>query len=81
MSHCNMAVVEMSWGVTRLDLCFRGSLCLQGGEYNIRGQECESRSRQEMVHGGVDMGRRQKWKQVEGFRTYSDDRTKSLLMD
>lgn len=45
-----------------------------------------------MVHSGVDMGRRQRWKHVDlehiqiqdifrfGFRTYSGGRTKSLLM-
>lgn len=34
---------------------------------------------EEMVHSGVDLSRRQKWKQVRRFRTYFGDRAKNLL--
>lgn len=36
-------------------------------------------SKQEMVHIGADLSRRQKWKQVRRFRTCFGDRAKNLL--
>lgn len=88
MSTLRWLELNLSRRLMRDDLCFRGSLCLLGGEQTRKGQVYGSQKSswaiiviQVREDSGMDMGKEQKWTEMKGFRMKSGGRSKSLLID